>query len=222
MSDHHASAKKNSVIVLLSGGLDSTVALAACMQEHAVDYVLTFDYGQRAVEPEFKAAQSIAKHYGLKHQFIVLPWLKELLPNAMSAQSEAPETWQGLDDDELFDVERVWVPNRNGVFLNIAASFAEAKRASFILFGANAEEGASFPDNTPEFQDAINHSLSYSTLKGVKVISPVGHLHKNEIVALGRRLKVPFELIWSCYGAGPEPCKACPSCLRLIAAQAVA
>lgn len=223
--------KAKSAVVLLSGGLDSTVALAEILTRCPVPMVLTFDYGQRAARPELAAAKAIAKHYQLEHRIIPLPWLADLVPHSLRALPSIPDLmgietsaaesvlWSTLDQEELYDVNRVWVPNRNGVFLNIAASFAEAAKADAIVFGANAEEGESFPDNTPAFRDALTTSLSYSTLNGVKVETPVGHLHKRDIVVLGQSLGVPFNLIWSCYEGAELPCNACPSCLRLKAAK---
>ena len=224
---------RQSVVVLLSGGLDSTVALAEILTRRSISLVLTFDYGQRAVRPEIAAAKAIAHHYKLEHRVITLPWLADLLPHAMrsSPSLSIPEMmglevspaeatlWSALDQEALYDVNRVWVPNRNGVFLNIAAAFAESTGSQCIVFGANAEEGESFPDNTPAFRDALTTSLSYSTLNGVTVETPVAHLHKRDIVALGHSLDVPFHLIWSCYEGMDTPCNACPSCLRLNTAQ---
>jgi 7-cyano-7-deazaguanine synthase len=219
-------ASASGAVVLLSGGLDSTVALAETLTRRPVLLVLTFDYGQRAARREIAAAAVIAAHYGLTHRILSLPWLSELLPDALNAAC-APEAGQSLESENesetldrnaLFDVRRVWVPNRNGLFLNIAACFAEALHAETVVFGANAEEGESFPDNTPAFRDRLNAALAFSTLSGVTVETPVGHLHKNAIVARGRELNVPFQLIWSCYEGTETPCNQCPSCLRLNAA----
>jgi 7-cyano-7-deazaguanine synthase len=216
---------KNGVIVLLSAGLDSTVALADILQRRPVLCVLTFDYGQKAARREIESSAAIAKHYGLTHRIVALPWLAELLPDALNQNmvannpTEVSAAWQTLSEADLFDIQRVWVPNRNGVFLNIAASYAEAWGATGLIFGANAEEGVDFPDNTPEFRDRVNASLAYSTLTGVTVETPVGHLRKDAIVALGQTLQAPFDLIWSCYEGADEPCNACPSCIRTNAAR---
>jgi 7-cyano-7-deazaguanine synthase len=108
------------------------------------------------------------------------------------------------------------VPNRNGVLLNIAASFAEARGAKSILFGSNREEAeAGFPDNTEDFRERINESLEFSTKNHVKVVAPVGKLYKRAIVAEGLRLGVPFDRIWSCYGPHEKHCGTCDSCKLL-------
>ncbi len=216
-------ASPDGAVVLLSGGLDSTVALADTLSRQPVACVLTFDYGQRAAKKELQATRAIADYYQLHHRVIALPWLSDLLPQALTPlQTLAEQGIQpkdALTEEALFDVNRVWVPNRNGLFLNIAACFAEALKANAIVFGANAEEGASFPDNTPEFRDQLNGVFAYSTLTGVRVETPVGHLNKQEIIQRGLELKVPFHLVWSCYEATDEQCGQCPSCIRVKNAQ---
>lgn len=157
---------------------------------------------------------------------IELPWLAELLPEALTPFNQLDMSNESasvpLTDEALWDVRRVWVPNRNGLFLNLAATLAEAYGCRYVVFGANAEEGEAFPDNTPAFRDCINQSLSYSTLNGVTVKTPVGHLNKKEIIQRGIALKVPLQYLWSCYEGTETHCGRCPSCLRLKASVEVA
>jgi 7-cyano-7-deazaguanine synthase len=114
----------------------------------------------------------------------------------------------------------VWVPNRNGVFINIAAAFAESLGCEAVVCGFNAEEGQTFPDNTAEYAQAATAALAYSTLSQVRVWSPTQDLTKVEIVALARRIGAPLQHVWSCYEPGPEPCGECESCLRFARAMA--
>jgi 7-cyano-7-deazaguanine synthase len=209
-------------IVLLSGGLDSTVLLASLLSassRYQVVLALTFDYGQRAVLSEVKASQDIATHFGIPHQTIALPLLQPLLPAALSPHNKLPKIPEP-SLEALFDVNRVWVPNRNGLFLNIGAAYAEARQACHVAFGANQEEGEAFPDNTPAFREAINQSLSSSTLNQVKVIAPLEQMSKLQILAYGVQLgNVPFEMIWSCYEDTDMQCGACASCIRVKTAK---
>jgi 7-cyano-7-deazaguanine synthase len=115
----------------------------------------------------------------------------------------------------------VWVPNRNGVFINLAAAFAESLEASLIITGFNAEEAATFPDNSPQYVEAINEALSFSTQNQVQVFSPTQNLNKTEIVNLGLQLALPWELVWSCYKEGDSAgrmCGECESCRRFMRA----
>lgn len=109
----------------------------------------------------------------------------------------------------------VWVPNRNGLFLNIAGSFADSEDFDYILIGANKEEGQTFPDNTQEFIDSINAEFLYSTRKHPKVVAPLINYVKNDIVMLALRHGIPLELTRSCYQGGEKHCGICESCLRL-------
>lgn len=197
-------------VVLLSSGLDSTVSLALAIKAYRVVMAISVAYGQRAAKKELAASAKIAAHYQLPHRIIHLPWMEELLPIALKTSADTEDV-----SGDPMAVQTVWVPNRNGVLLNIAASLAEAAQAGVVVFGANAEEGADFPDNTDEYRAAVNQSLHYSTLTHVRVETPVGQWDKAKIIAEGIRLKAPLEMIWSCYEAGEQHCGKCASCLRL-------
>lgn len=209
-------------IVLLSGGLDSAVSLAHAMKETLVSLCLTFDYGQRAAKKEKAAAAALASHFKVRHMVIQLPFLKEFTSSSLVAiDREIPEPdISNLEDYESCSnaAKSVWVPNRNGVFINIAAALAEALQCDLVITGFNREEAVTFPDNSPEFVAAANNALSYSTLNKVKVVSYTQRLNKPEIVRLGMKLGVPFQLIWSCYKGEEKMCGCCESCLRFIRA----
>lgn len=208
-------------IVLLSGGLDSTVALALYLEKNSLDLALTFDYGQRARIQEISAAQKIAGHYRLAHRVVPIPFLQEQTHSALVNRSQDLPLvdYSKLDDlqgQALASARQVWVPNRNGLFLNIGAVFAENMgNAPVLITGFNREEAAAFPDNSLEFMEAINHSLSFSTQNKVTVASPTSIYTKKEIVSEGLRLRVPWQHIWSCYESGDRVCGQCESCQRL-------
>lgn len=196
-------------VVLLSGGLDSAVNLKQALDETGVALALTFDYGQRAAARELRTALEVCADLGAGHQLIKLPWLAKLAP---------PSVADPASDLSAATDQSVWVPARNAVFISIAASFAEALGCEAIVCGFNAEEAASFPDNSPEFVRRCDAMLALATRNAAKVISPTLELSKPEIVRLGAELGAPLHLVWSCYGAGPEHCWECPSCRRLRAA----
>lgn len=192
----------------MSGGLDSAVNLAKAAEETEIAIALTFDYGQRAAAREISASASLAAWCGCPHMVIPLPWLK-LPSSALTGAMPVPDGNAALDDA----ARRVWVPNRNGVFVNIGAAFAEEMEADTVIAGFNAEEAATFPDNSRDFVDAANLAFRFSTLSGVVLDSYTLDMRKSEIVELGRDLGVPFEHIWPCYEGGERPCGECPSCL---------
>ena len=212
-------SERKKSIVLLSGGLDSTVSFKKVVDDTDVILALTFDYGQRAAKREIEAAAAISKRYDVDHKVIDLPWLKEITKTALV---ELNESMPRLDRSELDDLgkagqsaENVWVPNRNGVFINIAAAFCEALEADHVVTGFNAEEAATFPDNSKAFVEAVNGSLSYSTLTKASVIAPTAELNKREIIKLALEIDAPLDLVWSCYEGGERMCGQCESCLRL-------
>lgn len=205
-------------IILLSGGLDSFVSLALAKEEYNVELALTFDYGQKSVEREIAASEKICKHYGIEHKVIKLDWLKEITQTALVSDKEVPfTTTEDLASDEFVNKSAVsvWVPNRNGAFLNIAASFADSYGYDYIIFGANKEEGTTFPDNTQEFIDRINEAFEYSTQKKPKAFAPLINLCKSDIVKSAVEHKVPLELTRSCYSTKEKHCGVCESCVRL-------
>ncbi len=203
-------------IVLLSSGLDSAVAFKLALDEWGVDLALTFDYGQRAAEKEIECARRICGRFGVRHEAIELPWLEDVTRTSLVYRGEKVPV---LTEAELGERGRetahaVWVPNRNGAFINIAACFADSLGIGRIVCGFNAEEGATFPDNTPEFVEAVNRSLYYSTENHARVVAPVGGLDKVGIIKKGMSIGAPLDLSWSCYLSGERPCGKCESCVR--------
>ncbi len=205
-------------IILLSGGLDSLVSLAIAKEENNIKLALTFDYGQKSAQQEISASKKICEYYNVEHKVIKLDWLQEITQTSLVSEKEIPKTsLQDLSSDDFTNksAASVWVPNRNGAFLNIAASFADSFNFDYIIFGANQEEGQTFPDNTQEFIDRLNSSFEYSTQKKPKAIAPLINLCKNDIVKVAVEHFVPLELTRSCYSTKEKHCGICESCVRL-------
>lgn len=210
-------AKKDSV-VLLSAGLDSTVNLYAALQETQVKLALTFDYGQKAATKEILHAKYLADINKVPHKVIDLSWLKNLGQSSLTQDKMAVPVGQrvSIDNKQVSEssAKSVWVPNRNGVFLNIAASFAESLKAEVIVPGFNREEAVTFPDNSLDFIRAARKAFIYSTSTQVDVQCYTIAMSKVEIVELGKKLQVPFEKSWPCYQSNELWCGECESCQR--------
>lgn len=199
-------------IILLSGGLDSVVALGCAIEEYNIDLALTFDYGQKSAEQEIIASQKVANYYGIKHKVVPLDWLKNITKTALvDKESEIPDS----NTETLESAASVWVPNRNSLFLNIAASYADAMGYNYIIFGANKDEAKTFPDNTEEFRKQITKLFRTSTLIKPVVIAPLINCSKGDIVKIAIEKLVPLELVRSCYGSGETHCGKCASCKHL-------
>lgn len=212
--------KKTTAVTLLSGGLDSTVATYMAQETCDICLALTFDYGQRAAKAEINAAKITAEKLNIKHRVINLDWLKDISDSALlnMAQNLPKPLQTRLDTDSLENAKAVWVPNRNGLFVAVAAAFAEGLSCEYIIAGFNKEEAQSFPDNSQDFINASNKAFEFSTLKRVKLISPTSDLSKAQVAQKFIEFKIDPASIWSCYDGNLTPCNKCESCLRLIRA----
>lgn len=213
-------------VVLLSSGLDSTVNLYEAKQVSDVVLTITFDYGQRAAAREIYSASQLSSKLGVSHKVLDLSWFKEFTQTSLVNHSKEIPTSSSVKIDDLkqsgVTAKAVWVPNRNGIFLNIAAAFAEGLKADWIVPGFNAEEAATFPDNSQGYLEAATHAFSYSTSNKVQVKCFTTQMTKTQIVARGRELDVDFDSVWPCYFGEVTPCGQCESCQRFkraIAAQ---
>ncbi len=207
---------KKKSIVLLSGGLDSVVNFKEAFLKTDVDLILTFDYNQSCKIREIKATRLISEKFKILHHIIPLPFLSDMEPN-LSTGNIPNFDEKKLDDKgySMKSAKAVWVPNRNGIFLSIAAAYADRYGIDLIITGFNEEEGRTFPDNSEEFIDSVNKSFKLSTMNHPKVKSYTINMQKKEIVKMGIEIQAPFEFVWSCYRGGGRMCGLCESCRRL-------
>ena len=206
-----------SAVALLSGGLDSTVASALYLADGGTIFQALFvDYGQKAVQPEERAARAVGEALSFSVEKLELPILAAVTRTALVAgDRELPEPdLETLDETASATADAVWVPNRNGLLLNLAAAVAEARGQEHVVVGFNAEEAETFPDNGAAFLSCVNRALELSTRGAVSVVAPTLHMSKRELLAAGRAVGAPVELAWSCYRGGDIPCGRCESCRR--------
>ncbi len=205
-------------VVLLSAGMDSSVNFYKAMQEGEILLALTFNYGQRAALKEIERARAICDKFKVPHRVIDIPFVKEFGKSSLTdTRLMVPVSNEVRIDDfenSKKTAQSVWVPNRNGIFLNIAAGFAEALGAQFIIPGFNKEEATTFPDNSVDFIKVTEESFTFSTSNSVKIKCWTQDLNKSEIVKLGQQLQVDWSLIWPCYFMNEKWCGQCESCLR--------
>ncbi|MBL7686978.1 MAG: 7-cyano-7-deazaguanine synthase QueC [Bdellovibrionaceae bacterium] len=209
-------------VVLLSAGLDSSVNFLWALRESEVVLALTFDYGQRAREKEIAAARQLAAKFKVPHRVIQLPFFGDFTATSLvNTAADIPRESQVSIDDYQTSVQTaamVWVPNRNGIFLNIAAGFAEGLKADWIIPGFNLEEATTFPDNSEAYLQVATRALSFSTANHVQVKCFTTAMNKTEIAAKGRELGLDFSGVWPCYFGGETPCGECESCKRFARA----
>jgi 7-cyano-7-deazaguanine synthase len=198
-------------VVLLSGGLDSAVALAGCYEEGLVDiHTLTVDYGQRHVR-EIDAARALAKHYKVPHAYIEIDPIL-FSGSALTGGADVPE---GHADEP----DATFVPGRNTVLIALATAYAESIGAGNIVIGANADDAGGYPDCRRKFIESYRDTISVGTDGKVWLHAPLLSMSKAEIVFESRRLGVPVNLTWSCYRGGETPCGRCGACMSLMEAE---
>ncbi|MDH7508540.1 MAG: 7-cyano-7-deazaguanine synthase QueC [Methanomassiliicoccales archaeon] len=203
-------------IVLLSGGLDSTVTLAYAISKGYETIPLTFVYGQKH-HRELRSAKEVVQYYKLKDHVILTLDPRIFSSSALVSSSlQIPE--KKKVDEISEDVPSTYVPARNIIFLSIAAGLCETEMADAIFIGANSVDFSGYPDCRPEFFDAFRRVLEVGTKRGVggkppELETPILFLTKAEIVKLGKSLGAPLHLTWSCYKGGQKACGRCDSCL---------
>ena len=201
-------------IVLLSGGLDSTVSLWWALKKGWKCSALGFDYGQRHCR-EIAHAKKIARLAGVPYQFVSfdLPWSRSSLTNKKTVLprrtvEKIPKT-----------IPSTYVPGRNTLFLSFAMSFADQINARKIVIGANAIDYSGYPDCRGPYLNAFESVARQGTRMGaelkqrINIAAPLLKLTKADIVRLGFKLGAPLELTWSCYQGGSTPCGHCDSCV---------
>lgn len=201
----------------MSSGLDSSVNLAWAVQEMDLSLALTFDYGQLSASKEIEFSQKLCKQYKVSHQIVDLKWFSSFSKSSLNSGADLPLAGDvSIDDLEISikTAKSVWVPNRNGIFLNIAAGFAEGFGADFVIAGFNKEEAATFPDNSLDFLKATDLALQYSTANRLKTHSYTISMDKTEIVKKGLELNLDFSKVWPCYQNFKQWCGECESCQR--------
>lgn len=197
-------------VVLLSGGLDSTVLLYGAIEQHGRNNVraLSIDYGQRHYRETF-AAGKIATINMVPFECATLMGLKSLINKG--SQTGGVDVPDGHYTDESMKV--TIVPNRNAIMLSIAVGHAIARGCNLVLFAAHSGDHAIYPDCRAEFIDAFDRAMHEGNLwNPVNVDAPYIDATKAEIVGIGSRLNVPFALTWSCYKGGDIHCGTCGTC----------
>ncbi|MCP3940490.1 MAG: 7-cyano-7-deazaguanine synthase QueC [Desulfobacteraceae bacterium] len=209
-------------VVLSSGGIDSTTAMALAKNEKYEIYSLSFRYGQRH-STEIDCAKKVAKALGAKAHKIIDIDLGQFGGSALTDDIKVPkhERMDQLDDT---DIPITYVPARNTIFLSYAMAWAEVLKAGAIYIGVTAVDYSGYPDCRPEFIKAFQTMANLATKTGItdeislKIKTPLVHMSKGQIITTGHDLGVDYSLTISCYDpdAKGRSCRQCDSCLHRI------
>tara|TARA_B100000686_G_C16680763_1_gene911802 strand:+ start:223 stop:909 length:687 start_codon:yes stop_codon:yes gene_type:complete len=208
------SNKSNKALVLVSGGLDSTVVLSICKRLDLKIYAISFDYGQRhRIELNFARWQS--NYFQCKsHKIFKIDLFGG---SALTDNIEVPTNKKV----ELIpnDIPETYVPSRNIIFLSFASGYAEFLGIDKIFIGVNAIDYSGYPDCRQEFIKGFEKLINFSTKKGLegnkfKIKTPLINLTKKEIILIGKKNGVNFSKTSSCYNPRKgKSCGICDSCL---------
>jgi len=204
-------------VVLSSGGLDSTTAMAIAKFEGFEIYSLSFSYGQRhAVELE--AAQKVADALGVTEHLVINMDLNKIGGSSLTDDIDVPKK---RDEQAMTqEIPVTYVPARNTIFLSFGLAWAEVLESSDIFIGVNAVDYSGYPDCRPEYIDAFERMANLATKAGVegttkiRIRTPLIHLTKAQIIQKGMELGVDYALTHSCYDPSPQglACGECDSC----------
>ena len=203
-----------SAVVLLSGGLDSTTALAVARQSFDC-YALTVRYGQLH-QVELEAARRVAALANVRDHRVIDIDLAQLAASALTSPGVAvPKDRSLAEIGAPGDVPPTYVPARNTVLLALALAWAESLGARDIFVGVNVLDASGYPDCRPEFIRAFEALAQVATRSGgFKIHAPLIELTKAQIIELGTKLGVDYGLTHSCYDPSPggAACGRCDAC----------
>ena len=212
------------VMVLSSGGVDSTTCLGMAVNEYGSENVVALSvfYGQKH-DKEIKAAEAVAKYYNVEHINLDLSLIFDFSDCSLLSHSGRDIPKESYNEQiKKTDGKPVstYVPFRNGLFISSAASIAISKGCNKIYYGAHADDAAgnAYPDCSTEFNEAMNKAVYLGSGKQVSIEAPFVGINKAQVVKKGIELGVPYHLTWSCYEGGDKPCGKCGTCIDRIAA----
>jgi 7-cyano-7-deazaguanine synthase len=198
------------VVVVYSGGMDSSVLLYQMVAEGHEVYALSVNYGQRH-RRELDAAATIAAGLSVTHRTVDLSGLQALWSGS-ALTNTAIAVPAGYYTEE--SMKATVVPNRNMVLLSVAASWALSLQADAVAYAAHAGDHTIYPDCREEFVSALSSALLLADWHQVTLMRPFIEKSKGDICRLGASLRVPFEKSWSCYRGGEIHCGTCGTCVE--------
>ena len=202
------------VLVVLSGGMDSTVCAALAVRDFGAETTaaLHIDYGQRTERRERRAFHEICDRMGIRTRLAIQTAFFRAIGGSALTDEQIAVPQAGPEIGAEIPV--TYVPFRNSHFLSAAVSWAEVLGAERIYIGAVQQDSSGYPDCRPEFYQAFNEAVRTGTKEGkIRIETPLITLRKAEIVRLGLELGAPFDLTWSCYSREDQGCGVCDSCV---------
>ena len=203
-------AEPHSVLVLLSGGMDSVTALYHAARIWRIVGAVSFDYGSKHNHREIPCAEWHCRKLGITHEVIDLGFVNRLFrSDLLQSGGNVPE---GHYEEQT--MKQTVVPFRNGIMLSVAAGYAESIGAKALVIAAHAGDHAIYPDCREAFMRSMADAIRLGTYAGVEVLRPFITMTKAQIVSRGADLGVDFAHTWSCYKGGRIHCGRCGTCVE--------
>ena len=199
--------KRQSALVVFSGGQDSTTCLFWAMKHYEYVETVTFSYGQRHSQ-ELEVAKEIAAEQGVKHHILDMSLLGQITENALTSDI-AIETKDG-------EVPNTFVDGRNHLFLSFAAVLAKQRKIRDSVTGVCQTDFSGYPDCRDVFVKSLNVTLNLAMDYEFVIQTPLMWLDKAETWELADQLG-KFDYVrqktLTCYnGIRGTGCRQCPAC----------
>lgn len=207
--------KIESAIVLFSGGIDSTTALYWTLSKAEKTFALGIDYGQRH-RVEVGLSQKITRRLNVPHKIVRID-LTQLGGSSLTDKKISLPLFDGPEKISE-GIPSTYVPFRNGIFLSLAAAWADVIDADTIICGFNVVDSPNYPDTRAAFVQAMEKAVNLGTRASVlgknrQILAPFVDLSKSRIIEEGLGLGADYSYSISCYAGGEIPCGRCSSCL---------
>jgi len=208
--------EREKVVMILSGGMDSTTLLYKLINENKDVYVLTFNYSQKHAK-ELICANEVCRGLGLrdKHKIINIEAIHDLIRNSALTNKNIKIPHGHYNDETM---KLTVVPNRNMIFLSLAIAYAVSLNVNKVYYGAHKGDHTIYPDCREEFVNKLNEVSKIANYVPVEVISPFINMSKTDILKEGLALNTPYYLTWSCYEGRLKACGKCGSCVERLEA----
>lgn len=195
-------------VIVLSGGMDSSVLLADCLMADKKVSAISFDYGSKHNSRELPMAADLCRRYDIDHRIVPLPFINDLFASdLLKSGGDVPDGMYNAPD-----MKKTVVPFRNGIMLAIAVGFAESIGADEVLLASHSGDHFIYPDCRPKFNAAFSDAALIGTDSKVTIRFPYAEIDKRDIGDLGRKLGVDFNKTWTCYKGRIVHCGTCGAC----------
>lgn len=211
------STSKIDCVAIVSGGMDSVTLLHYLVKKEQLNpAVITFIYGQKHEREVACAREHVTQLKLTRHQVLDLSLLRPLFATSalVSDEIEVPDVMDVMGDPQPI----TYVPNRNMIFLSLAAAFAESQGVGEVYYGAQRHDVYGYWDTTPQFLASLNNTFALNRKTPLEIKAPFVTHSKTDLLRVGLAMGIDYGTTWSCYEGGEVACSRCPTCAERLKA----